>query len=70
MIKQQEFEFEYLKEYGNVFSILDTILDLKSFDSRKSLIIKSDQPEDITAQRPNSLQLVVNLHVLNDQIKT
>ena len=36
---------------------------------RQTLILKSDQPEDITAQRANSLQLVVNLHVLNDQIK-
>ena len=69
LTNQQEFEFEYLKEYVNVFSILHNILDLKSLDSRKSLILKSDQPEDITAQRPNSLQLVVNLHVLNDQIK-
>ncbi len=69
LIQQNKIEFEYLKEYGNVFSILDTILDLKSFDSRQTLILKSDQPEDITAQRPNSLQLVVNLHVLNDQVK-
>ena len=62
-------DFDYLREYGNVFSILDTILNLKSFDSRKSLILKSDQPKDISEQRPNSLQLLVNLHVLNDQIK-
>jgi len=69
LIQQDKIEFEYLKEYGNVFSILDTILDLKSFDSRQTLILKSDLPEDITEQRPNSLQLVVNLHVLNDQVK-
>lgn len=68
-IQQDKIEFEYLKEYGNVFSILDTILDLKSFDSRQTLILKSDRPEDIAVQSMNSLQLVVNLHVLNDQIK-
>lgn len=68
-IQQDKIEFEYLKEYGNVFSILDTILDLKSFDSRQTLILKSDRPEDIAVQSINSLQLVVNLHVLNDQIK-
>lgn len=62
-------DFNYLREYGNVFSILDTILDLKSFDSRKTLILKSDQPKDISVQQPNSLQLLVNLHVLNDQTK-
>ena len=69
LIQPHKIEFEYLREYGNVFSILDTILDLKSFDSRQTLILKSDQPEDITAERANSLQLVVNLHELNDQIK-
>ena len=62
-------DFDYLREYGNVFSILDTILDLKSFDSRKSLILKSDQPKDISSQQSNSLQLLVNLHALNDQVK-
>ena len=66
---EHSIEFDYLKEYGNVFSILDSILDLKSFDSRRTLILKSDQPEDIAAQQPDSLQLLVNLHVLNDQIK-
>jgi lipopolysaccharide/colanic/teichoic acid biosynthesis glycosyltransferase len=67
--EQHHIEFEYLKEYGNVFSILDTILDLKSFDTRKTLVVKSDQPDEITAQQLNSFQLVVNLHVLNDQVK-
>ena len=65
---KKSIEFDYLREHGNVFSILDTILDLKSFDSQKTLIIKSDQPEDIFEKHSNSLQLVVNLHVLNDQI--
>ena len=61
--------FEYLKEFGNVFSILDTIVDLKSFDYRRSLILNSDQPEKIKTQKLNSYQLVVNFNVLNDQIK-
>jgi lipopolysaccharide/colanic/teichoic acid biosynthesis glycosyltransferase len=68
IIQPNSIHFDYLKEYGNLFSILDTVLDLKSFDSRKTLILKSDKPEDIYSQKLNSQQLVVNLHVLNDQI--
>ena len=40
LIQQHKIEFEYLKEYGNVFSILDTILDLKSFDSTTNINFK------------------------------
>jgi lipopolysaccharide/colanic/teichoic acid biosynthesis glycosyltransferase len=69
LTQQHKIEFDYLKEYGNVFSILDTILELKSFDARKTLVLKSDQPNDITTQQLNSFELVVNLQVLNDQVK-
>jgi lipopolysaccharide/colanic/teichoic acid biosynthesis glycosyltransferase len=62
-------KFEYVKEYGEVFSVLNTMLDLKSFNTRRSLIIKSDDPYPISNCKPDSHQLVVNLHVLNDQIK-
>ena len=62
-------QFEYVKEYGEVFSVLNTMLDLKSFDTRRSLIVKSDDASHISNCKPDSHQLVVNLHVLNDQIK-
>jgi lipopolysaccharide/colanic/teichoic acid biosynthesis glycosyltransferase len=68
-VVRQKLEFEYLKDYGEVFSVLDTMLDLKSFDTRKTLIIKSDEPNDISSRIPDSYQLTVNLHILNDQIK-
>ena len=64
---KQNLGFEYLKEYKEVFSILDTMLNLTSFNTRKSLIIKSDDPNTISLQQPNSYQLFVNLHILNDQ---
>ena len=60
-------QFEYLKEYEDVFSVLNSMLDLKSFDTRKTIIIKSDEPNNISLQQPNSYQLFVNLHILNDQ---
>lgn len=68
-VSKQKLQFEYLKEYGDVFSVLDTMLDLKSFDTRKSLIIKSDEPNNTSFQKPDSYQLFVNLHILNDQVK-
>ena len=60
-------QFEYLKEYDEVFSVLNNMLDLKSFDTRKTIIIKSDEPNNISLHLPNSYQLFVNLHILNDQ---
>ena len=66
---EQKIDFEYLKNYGNVFSILDTIIDLKTFDTRNTLILDTDQPIDKSNQDKNNYQLLVNLHVLNDQIK-
>ncbi len=64
---KQKFQFEYLKNYGEVFAVLNSMLDLASFDTRHSLIIKSDEPNDIAQRPPESYQLLVNLHVLNDQ---
>lgn len=68
-VVRQKIQFEYLKNYGEVFSVLDTMLDLKSFDTRKALVIKSDEPNNLTAHQADSLQLFVNLHILNDQVK-
>jgi lipopolysaccharide/colanic/teichoic acid biosynthesis glycosyltransferase len=61
--------FEYLKDYGEVFSVLDNMLDLKSFDTRKTTIIESDEPKDVASHRSESQQLFVNLHILNDQVQ-
>ena len=66
-IASQEFKFNYLKEYSGVFAVLNSMLDLGSFDTRRSLIIKSDQPNDIANRKSDFYQLLVNLHVLNDQ---
>ena len=68
-VVKQKLGFEYLKDYGEVFSVLDTMLDLKSFDTRKTLIIESDEPNNISSLQPDSEQLFVNLHILNDQIQ-
>lgn len=67
-VNKQQFHFEYLKQFGEVFSVLDTMLDLNTFDTRKSLLIKSDEPNDTVSKNGNSYQLFVNLHILNDQV--
>lgn len=64
---KQKLQFEYLKEYGEVFAVLDSMLDLASFDTRQSLIIDSDDPNDVSLKQHDKYQLMVNLHVLNDQ---
>jgi lipopolysaccharide/colanic/teichoic acid biosynthesis glycosyltransferase len=68
-VVRQKIQFEYLKEHGEVFSVLDTMLDLKSFDTRKSVIIKSDEPNNLSSYQSDFHQLFVNLHVLNDQVR-
>ncbi|MGE5436564.1 MAG: sugar transferase [Syntrophothermus sp.] len=66
-IDKHKLGFKYLKEYEKVFSVLDSMIDLKSFDSRKSVIINSGEFFDISLQNSESYQLYVNLNVLNNQ---
>lgn len=65
-VLKQKLEFDYLKDYSDVFQFLDRKLDLKSFDVRKSLIIRSADPFNISVLPPLSHQLIINLHELND----
>ncbi|MDR3610251.1 MAG: sugar transferase [Ignavibacteriaceae bacterium] len=60
-------QFEYLEEYVDVFSVLDNILDFKTFDTRKAVIIKYNDPINISLLYADSYQLIVNLHFMNDQ---
>jgi lipopolysaccharide/colanic/teichoic acid biosynthesis glycosyltransferase len=66
-VVKERMHFEYLKEYGDVFLLLDNILDFSSFDTRKTVIIKSNDPNDISLKQPELYQLFVNLHILNEQ---
>jgi lipopolysaccharide/colanic/teichoic acid biosynthesis glycosyltransferase len=66
-VVKERMHFEYLKEYEAVFAVLDNILDFKSFDTRKTVIIKSNDPNDISLSQPDLYQLFVNLHILNEQ---
>lgn len=63
---KQKLQFEYLKDYGEVFRFLNRMLDLKSFDTRKTFIIRSVDLYNISVLPLNSHQLIINLHQLND----
>ena len=66
-VVKKQMHFEYLKEYKDVFLLLDNILDFRSFDFRKTVIIKSNDINNISLAQPESYQLFVNLHILNEQ---
>src|ERR1039457_4201371 len=66
-VVNERMHFEYLKEYEDVFLLLDNILDFRSFDTRKTVIVKSNDPNEISLLLPESYQLFVNLHILNEQ---
>ena len=55
-VVKERMQFEYLKEYKDVFLLLDNILDFKSFDTRKTVIIKSNDPNDISLAQPELYQ--------------
>ena len=63
---KQKLQFDYLKNYNEVFEFLDKKFSLKSFDSRKTFIIKSSDPYNIKVLENNGYQMIVNLHELND----
>lgn len=62
-------QFEYLKEYAEVFTFIERKLDLRSFDISKTLITRSVDSYSINVLQPGSQQLIVNLQVINDQNK-
>ena len=64
---KKRMQFEYLKEYEDVFLLLGNILDFESFDTRRTIIIKSNGPNGFSSAQPESYQLFVNLHILNEQ---
>ena len=66
-VVKRRMQFDYLKEYEDVFILLDNILDFESFDTRKTVIVKSDDLEDVYWGHPELYQLFIDLHILNEQ---
>ncbi len=62
-VLKQKLKFSYLTEFNEVFEFIDREIDLKSFDTRKSLIIRSADPYNINVLADDSQQMIVNLHI-------
>ena len=61
-----EIENMFFKEYPEVFSFLEKNLDLDSFNSERTHILRSADPYNINVLPENHLELLINHHKLND----
>jgi hypothetical protein len=59
-------EFIYFKEYPEIFSLLETKLDLSTFNINRTFVLRSPDPYNVTTFPENHLELFINLHQLND----
>jgi len=66
---ESKLQFEYLKEYAEVFTFIERKLDLRSFDISKTLVTRSVDTYNINVLQPGSQQLIVNMQAINDQNK-
>jgi len=63
---QQKLEFIYFKEHPEVFSFIERKLELSTFETDKTTVLKSRDPYNITVFPQNYLELFINLHKIND----
>lgn len=64
---KQNLKNQYLKDFPKVFEFLDKEIELKSFDAKKSLVLRSSDIYNIEVLTQSSMELIINLHELNDQ---
>lgn len=58
---------ESLEEYPNILAQIKKVINLKSFNYRSSIILRSADIFNISKNKDNSLEFILNLHTLNDQ---
>ncbi|MDY0084214.1 MAG: sugar transferase [Ignavibacteriaceae bacterium] len=63
---KQKLQFQYFKDFPKVFDFLEREIELKSFDAVKTLVIRSADRYNIDVLDNSSMELIVNLHELND----
>ncbi len=66
---KQKFQFEYLREYKNIFNFLERKLNLKSFDINYTHVFRSEDFNSVRVLPYESMQLIMNLHIINDQLQ-
>lgn len=65
-VLKQKFQFQYFKDFPEVFDFLEREIELKAFDANKTLVIRSADKYNIDVLDNSSMELIVNLHELND----
>jgi len=63
---KQKMQFQYLKDFPEVFNFLERELELKSFEANKVMVIRSSDIYNVEVLVHNCLELFVNLHEIND----
>lgn len=54
-------QFQYLKDFPEVFNFLERELELKSFEANKVMVIRSSDIYNVEVLVHNCLELFVNL---------
>lgn len=65
-IVKQKLQFQYFKDFPEVFDFLERELELKSFDARKTIVLRSADNYNIKVLENASTELLINLHEIND----
>lgn len=63
---KQKMQMQYFKDFPEVFNFLERELELQSFEVNKTMVIRSADVYNIQVISPNTLQLFINLHEVND----
>ncbi|MBT8383106.1 MAG: sugar transferase, partial [Ignavibacteria bacterium] len=63
---RSKLELIYFKEFPEVFDFIERKIDLSSFHTDKSIVLRSRDPYNITVHPENEVELFINLHKLND----
>jgi lipopolysaccharide/colanic/teichoic acid biosynthesis glycosyltransferase len=59
-------ELIYFKEFPDIFDFIQRKVDLSSFHTDRTVVIRSRDPYNITVHPENEVELFINLHKLND----
>ena len=65
-IVKQKLQFQYFKDFPEVFDFLERELELKSFDARRTIVLRSADNYNIKVLEDSSTELLINLHEIND----
>jgi lipopolysaccharide/colanic/teichoic acid biosynthesis glycosyltransferase len=63
---KEKFKLQYFRDFPDVYRFLNRSLELNSFDETKTLVIRSSDSYNVEVLNKNSIQLLVNLHEIND----